>query len=183
VRLIADDITRQLIDDEIRSARYPEHDPARWALPLLDMLAPPGASWTLVELDANEYGGLWLPAHRGEACHGDAMSLGGDDRGGTVATRAAWLDGHAETYAAANPSCWSRLERARVAGPTAIVIARHSVGDRVKPDEAALVVVDGLHRALAGWRRGDRSCRAYLASPSATTAPAVSRTTTIGGND
>ena len=169
MRLIATDITRQLIDDEIRSARYSGHDPARWALPLLDLVAPPEAPWTLVELDAMEYGSLWLPAHRGEACHGDAMPLGRDDRGGSVEMLAAWLDEHAETYAVANPSCWSRLERARVAEPSSIVIASASVGDRVKPDDVPIVVVDGLHRALAGWRRGDRRCRAYLASPPATT--------------
>ncbi len=46
-----------------------------------------------------------------------------------------------------------------------IVVSADSVGDRVKPAHAALVVVDGLHRALGYWMAGHRRCRAYMPLP------------------
>lgn len=156
-------VPRDAIDEAIRLARYPGHDPARWALPLLDALDGPGVTWALVELDAAEYASLWLPAHAGEACHGDRVMLG-SGQGGTVAAQAAWLGNHAERYADANPSCWGRLEAARLSEPTPIVVANRSVGDRVKPDGVPWVVVDGFHRALGYWRAGRRTLLAHVAS-------------------
>lgn len=160
MRLLAP-ASRPAIDAEIRRVRYPRHDPARWALPLLDALDDVDVTWSLVELDTEEYATLWLPAHAGEACHGDTMPLG-TPTGGTVAAQADWLQARASAYAAANPSCWGRLEQARVSAVAAIVVSRHSVGDRIKPDNAALVVVDGYHRALGYWLAGHRTLPAYL---------------------
>ena len=156
-------VSRTAIDAEICDARSPQHDPARWALPLLDQLDGGLPGWTLVELDAAEASALWLPAHAGEACHGDTMPLGVPN-GESLATQAAWLDAHAARYAAANPCCWGRLEQARASAPAPVVVATRSVGDRLKPDHAALVVVDGYHRVLAYWRAGHRSLRAYINS-------------------
>lgn len=161
------------------SATYPGHVPARWALPLLQALDTRSAGWQLVELDEDDLGGLWLPAHAGETCHGDSLQLGDDADGGSLREAADWLARNAERYAAANPSCWGRITHAAAAaGPAAgtvagagagalspIVVSAFSVGDRVKPAHAALVVVDGLHRALAYWLAGHRRCPAYLPVP------------------
>jgi hypothetical protein len=164
VRLLVPKISRPVIDAGIRAARHPGHDPARWALPLLDEVERRSPCWTLVELDAVEFGGLWLPEHRGEACHGDTATLGTRPGGGTVRDLAAWLDRHLDGYAGDNPSCWGRLLSAAAERAGPLVISRFDVGDRTKPPATPLVVVDGLHRALAWWRRGDRTCQAYLAA-------------------
>ena len=165
MRLLDPEIRRSSIDAEIRAARYPGHDPARWALPLLDEIERRTPHWTLVELDAVEFGALWLAAHRGEACHGDTARLGERPDGGSVRDLAAWLDRHADAYARGNPSCWGRLIQAGADRAGALVISETDVGDRIKPPSVPLVVVDGMHRAVAWWRRGDRTCRAYLAGP------------------
>ena len=163
MRILATDIPRALIDDEIVAATYPGHSPARWALPLVAELDAQAAGWQRVALEADEFAALWLPAHAGEPCHGDTMTLADAPGGTTLAGAGSWLDQHAEAYAAANPSCWGRIEAARRAAPSRLVIASWTVGDRVKPGDAAFVVVDGLHRALGTWRRGDRRCEAYVA--------------------
>ena len=161
MRLISADVPRAVIDAAILAATYPGHAPARWALPLLDQLDARASGWQLVELDADALARLWLPPHAGEACHGDSMSL--CDSGGSSLRRAAdWLMAHADAYAAANPSCWGRIRHASIGPGTALVVSPVSVGDRVKPDDAELVVVDGLHRALGFWVAGQRRCEAYM---------------------
>lgn len=105
---------------------------------------------------------MWLPPHAGEACHGDSMQLGDGADGGTVEATSAWLDIHAEAYAAANPSCWGRITFASREAMSPIVVSPVAVGDRTKPDHARLVVVDGFHRALGYWAAGQRRCEAYL---------------------
>ncbi|BCS35841.1 hypothetical protein TBR22_A50750 [Luteitalea sp. TBR-22] len=162
MRILSPAVPRAVIDDEIGAARYPGHSPARWALPLVAALDDEARGWQRVALAPDEFAALWLPPHAGEPCHGDTMALGTTTDGGTLATLGDWLDAHADAYAAANPSCWGRIEAARQEPPSCLVVAGWSVGDRVKPDHAALVVVDGLHRALGAWRRGDRTCEAYL---------------------
>lgn len=163
MRLISP-VPRTAIDAGIRQARSPGHDPARWALPLLDALDGGDVEWWLVELGVEEYAALWLPAHAGEACHGDTMVLGQHD-GSSVAEQCAWLETHASAYAAASPSCWGRIEQAQRSAPAAVVIASCSVGDRLKPDTAPLVIVDGYHRVVGYWRAGHRRLRAYLPAP------------------
>lgn len=161
MRIISPAVLRAVIDAGIVSAAYPRHDPARWALPLLDELDARATCWQLVELDADALGALWLPSHAGEACHGDSMSLG-DAGGSTVIEAHGWLVAHAAAYAAANPSCWGRITYASGAPASPLVVATVGVGDRAKPAHAPLVVVDGLHRALGYWWAGRRSCTAYL---------------------
>lgn len=161
MRVLAPAVPRRAIDAEIGQATYPGHEPARWALPLLDELEALAAGWQLVQLDEAALGSLWLPAHAGEACHGDSMVLGGN-AGATVADAAAWLGAHAEAYAAANRSCWGRITRASGEIASRIVVSPVGVGDRVKPADAALVVIDGYHRALGGWMAGRRTCIAYV---------------------
>ena len=90
------------------------------------------------------------------------MTLGEADEGQPLCDAAAWLDVHGAAYAAANPSCWGRITRASMAEPSPLVVSRVGVGDRDKPAHAALVVIDGLHRALGYWRSGHRACEAYV---------------------
>ena len=163
VRLITSRIPRALIDAEIRAATYPGHSPARWALPLLDELEREGdGNWTRVALDEDELGDVWLPEHAGEPCHGDACRLGDAAGGMRLRDAAAWLAEHEAAYAAASPSCWGRIAHASGEPATVLVLSQWSVGDRVKPDAAEFVVVDGLHRALGYWLSGRRTCEAYL---------------------
>lgn len=162
MRIITSSVTRAVMDAEITSAVYPGHAPARWALPLLDELDRMVSGWQLVELDEHQLSTLWLPVHDGERCHGDSMRLGNDDRGATLEDSAAWLRRHADAYAAANPSCWGRISYAMDHAPSRIVVSPVNVGDRVKPADVSLVVVDGLHRALAYWLTGRRTCEAYV---------------------
>lgn len=165
MHIVSANVARAVIDAQLTSATYPGHVPARWALPLLDALDTRGRGWQLVELDEEDLAGLWLPAHAGEPCHGDAMPLGDDADGAGVRRASEWLARHAEAYAAANPSCWSRITHARATAMSPIIVSPESVGDRVKPDTADLVVVDGLHRALAYWMAGHRRCLAYIPGP------------------
>ncbi|WP_291988883.1 DUF6309 family protein [Luteitalea sp.] len=162
MRILTAPVSRDTIDAGIRAATYPGHSPARWALPLLDALDPGVDAWHLVELDEAALGALWLPAHAGEACHGDTRRLGEASDGSDVRTAHAWLTTHGEAYARANPSCWGRLSHAAASPQHPIVVSPVSVGDRVKPADAALVVVDGYHRALGYWMAGHRTCPAYL---------------------
>lgn len=155
-------VQRAEIDAEILAATYPGHAPARWALPLLDELGAQATGWQLIQLDEPALAALWLPAHAGEACHGDVMRLGDAPAGSDVRSAHAWLEAHRDAYAAANPSCWGRLAHASSQSPrTPIVVSPVGVGDRLKPADAALVVVDGFHRALGYWMAGHRTCLAY----------------------
>ncbi|AMY12784.1 hypothetical protein LuPra_06066 [Luteitalea pratensis] len=160
MRIITAAVARAVIDAGILAATYPGHDPARWALPLLDQLDARATGWQLVELDTQALAGLWLPPHSGEACHGDSISLG-DEGGSSVIQAHDWLIAHADAYAAANPSCWGRIKFASKRPMSPLVVSAASVGDRVKPEQAELVVVDGLHRALGFWMAGERHCQAY----------------------
>lgn len=162
MRIFPATVQRAEIDAQILAATYPGHSPARWALPLLDALEAQATGWQLVELDEPALAGLWLPAHAGEACHGDEMRLGEGPTGSTVHDAHAWLAVHGEAYAAANPSCWGRLTHASQSPRTPIVVSPVGVGDRLKPADAALVVVDGFHRALGYWLAGHRTCHAYV---------------------
>ena len=162
MRLLSASIPRAVIDAEIRAATYPGHAPARWALPLLDELDAWTSHWQLVELDGEWLANLWLPPHVGEACHGDTMRLGHGLDGATLEDAHAWLHAHAHAYSTANPSCWGRITHAARGEPTAIVVSTVVVGDRTKPPDAALVVVDGFHRALGYWMAGHRSLLAYV---------------------
>lgn len=162
MRLINPAISRVDIDEEIRAAAYPGHAPARWALPLLDELESLGGGWTRVSLAEQEFGDVWLPAHAGEPCHGDTRRLGDAAGGLRLRDAAAWLELHREEYAAANASCWGRISHAAAGATSPLVLSGFSVGDRIKPAEASLVVVDGLHRALGYWLSGRRTCDAYV---------------------
>ena len=163
MRLVQPLITRAQIDAEIRAARYPGHDPARWALPLVDALDRLATGWQVVELDEAEFAALWLPVHEGEPCHGDAMRLGDNADGLSVQNAIAWLRDRRDEYGAANPSCWGRITHAaETAAASPIVVSPVSVGDRIKPSHAALVVVDGLHRAVGYALAGHRTCSAYV---------------------
>jgi hypothetical protein len=162
MRLIQADFPRADIDAEIRAAVCPGHVPARWALPLLDELERMADGWQLVRLDEGDLSRLWLPAHAGERCHGDTMRLGDGADGSDLRGAGRWLADNRDAYAAANPSCWGRIDLASRSGPSRLVVSPVTVGDRIKPDDAALVVVDGLHRALGLWSAGRRTCEAYF---------------------
>ncbi|RKH79668.1 hypothetical protein D7Y13_43490, partial [Corallococcus praedator] len=123
MRILPVPAQRADIDAEIREATYPGHSPARWALPLLDELELQATGWQLIQLDELALAALWLPVHAGEACHGDVMRLGAGPTGSTVRDAHAWLAGHAEAYAAANPSCWGRLTHASQSPRTPLVVS------------------------------------------------------------
>jgi hypothetical protein len=161
MRILPAPVQRAEIDAEILAATFPGHSPARWALPLLDELDARAIGWQRIHLDEAALAALWLPAHQGEACHGDVMRLGEGAAGSTVREAYAWLATHERVYAQANPSCWGRLSHASRSPRTPIVVSPVTVGDRLKPASANLVVVDGFHRALGYWMAGHRSCLAY----------------------
>jgi hypothetical protein len=166
MQIIQAPVTTLEIETSIRAARFEGHDPARWALPLVAAADERcGGRWSLVALAPELARALWLPAHAGEACHGDTAALAGGE-GGTLDCCAGWLAAHAESYARRNPSCWSRITSAQAGTWGPLIIAPFDVGDRVGPGRGALVVVDGLHRAL-GWalRAQQQPLRAYLAGP------------------
>ena len=155
-------VTRARVEASVRDAKFPGHDPARWALPrvaLADQRA--GGVWTLQAFDLDAAAALWLPAHAGEPCHGDTMQLGGapdDDgtnapQGMALGDATAWLRAHQDAYRAANASCWARITTARDTSWEPLVVAPFGVGDRTGPPGTPLVVIDGLHRAL-GWALG-----------------------------
>ncbi len=177
VHILDSSVPLAAITASIRAARHPGHDPARWALPLVeaaDRVA--GGAWQRVALDLDEAWTLWLPPHAGEPCHGDTMTLG-DGRGMRLGDTVAWLEAQADAYAQANPSCWSRIVSARDGDWAPLVVAPFAVGDRTAPPagtRTAGIVIDGLHRAL-GW--GLRHAR----RPRAT--PVVSASTTAAGDE
>ena len=162
MRILPAPVQRAEIDAEILAATFPGHSPARWALPLLDALDAWATGWQRIQLDEAALAALWLPAHAGEACHGDVMRLGEGPTGSTLCDAHAWLAVHGGAYAAANPSCWGRLTHASQSPRTPIVVSPVTVGDRLKPADASLVVVDGFHRAIGYWMAGHRTCLAYL---------------------
>ena len=166
MRVIEANVRRDTIDQTVVAARSRDHDPARWALPLIaEADARCGQQWSLVELDLAEVADLWLPAHAGEPCHGDNAPLAGG-AGGRAGICAQWLAESAVAYARSNPTCWQRITAARDSTWGPIVVAPFSVGDRHAPAEQPLVVIDGLHRVL-GWslRDGHEPLRAFLAGP------------------
>ena len=150
------------IDAEIRAATYPGHAPARWALPLLDELEVEATGWQLVELDEAELAALWLPAHAGEACHGDTMRLGEGDQGATVRAAHAWLAVHAEAYAAANPSCWGRITRASrgPAPPSSCLRSRWAIAS--SPTTQRWSSSTASIGRSGYWMAGHRTCQAYV---------------------
>lgn len=162
MRVLAPAIPRVVIDEEIRAAAFPGHEPARWALPLLDAVERRSGGWSRVALEDEEFASLWLPEHAGEPCHGDTLRIGDAAGGMPLRTAAAWLERHESVFASANPSCWGRISQAAREPRSPIVLAPFGVGDRLKPSHAALVVIDGLHRALGFWLAGDRRCEAYV---------------------
>ncbi len=156
-------VSRAQIEAEIRAARYPHHDPARWALPLIDALDRLATGWQMVELDEAAFAALWLPLHDGEPCHGDSLRLGEGQDGQSLQMAVEWLRQHRDAYASANPSCWGRITHAAEAASSApLVVSPVNVGDRVKPPHAGLVVVDGLHRAIGYALASRRTCLAYM---------------------
>lgn len=166
VQIIQAAVTTLEIETSIRSGRFEGHDFSRWALPLVAAADQRcGGRWSLVALGMETARALWLPAHAGEACHGDTAALAGGG-GGTLGCCADWLAEHAESYARSNTSCWSRISAARAGTWGPLVIAPFDVGDRCGPSRDALVVLDGLHRAL-GWalRERPQSLEAFLAGP------------------
>jgi len=156
VKILDSSVRLDAIAASIRAARHPGHDPARWALPLVTAAdEAAGGAWLRVAFDEGEALTLWLPPHAGEPCHGDAMTLG-DGQGMRLGDAVAWLGDHADTYARANPSCWSRIVAARDSEWGPLVVTPFAVGDRTAPPPGtttAGIVIDGLHRAL-GWGLG-----------------------------
>lgn len=111
-----------------------------------------GGTWREVTLTGDEAAAIVLPAHAGEPCHGDRLSLSGP--GQTVAEAAQGIRQLGDAYASANATCWARIDRATRAPFSTLVLTAAPLDlDEYRGVEAAagrLYHLDGLHR-LIGW--------------------------------
>ena len=116
-----------------------------------------GGAWREVGLTGPEAAAIVLPAHAGEPCHGDRLTLSGP--GQTVAAAADAIGRLGDAYAAANATCWSRIARASrdpfstlILTPAPLDLAEYR-GVEARPGR--LYHLDGLHR-LIGWAMAGR---------------------------
>jgi hypothetical protein len=130
--------------------------------------------WTLrfIETADRQFGGVWteclltgeealeilLPAHAGEPCKGDRVTLV-DPGGATVREAAQRLARIRPEYEISNRSCWGRIEEAALAPFSGIIVttapleADEYVG--MAPIAGRLYHLDGFHR-LVGWAGAGR---------------------------
>jgi hypothetical protein len=97
-----------------------------------------------------------LPAHSGEPCHGDQVTLVGHS-GASVRDAAATLERVAAAYARNNVSCMGRIEFAAAAPLSRVVLCTAPLNweeyANVAPVEGALYCIDGFHRLVAwAWK-------------------------------
>jgi hypothetical protein len=116
-----------------------------------------GGAWREVTLTGPEAAAIVLPAHAGEPCHGDRLTLSAPSH--TVAVAADALRRLGETYAAANATCWSRIDRASREPFSTLILTTAPLdiaeyrGVEARPGQ--LYHLDGLHR-LIGWAMAGR---------------------------
>jgi len=113
--------------------------------------------WTSGSIDAAAALDIRLPAHAGEPCKGDLLTLG-RGAGATVREAAAVLEKVAGAYARHNTSCMSRIEFAADAPLSQVVLCTSPLNWNeyadVAPAEGALYCIDGFHRLVAwAWKR------------------------------
>lgn len=152
-------VTLRDVHDTLWRRRGRTEGSGPWTGRLLDLAdAQLGPDWWDVELTGAETLGVVLPFHAGEACHGDRLTLVGPE-GLTVAAAAArFAEIHAD-YARESRSCWRRIDDARRAPLSRVVLAtapidheeyRGLARDAAGPSAASLYCLDGRHR-LIGW--------------------------------
>lgn len=132
-----------------------------WTGRLLDLAdAELGPVWRDVELTGDEALAVVLPFHAGEPCHGDRLTLVGPE-GLAVAAAATRYAEIEAAYARENRSCWGRIDAARRAPLSRVVLATAPIDheeyrglSRTPADPATgrprLYCLDGRHR-LIGW--------------------------------
>lgn len=131
-----------------------------------------GGAWWHVTLPAESALAIVLPAHAGEPCRGDrrVLSAAGGARVGAVAAELAAMS---TSYAADNPTCWTRISAAMDApfSPIILTTAPLTLAEYadIVPAAACLYHLDGFHR-LIGWALHGRLAppsrlHAYVAGP------------------
>jgi len=148
------------VQDALWRGRSRTEGSGPWTGRLLDLAdAGLGPAWWDVELDADDTLAVVLPFHAGEPCHGDRLTLVGPE-GLTVAAAAHRFREIEADYARENRSCWGRIDHARRAPLSRVVLATapidHEEYRGLRPGPSGpttgrpLYCLDGRHR-LIGW--------------------------------
>lgn len=130
-----------------------------WTVRFLEMADRQfGAAWTRTVLPGPTARAVVIPPHAGEPCRGDRLELVGGV-GTSVESAAGWLRTIQDQYAAANPTCWQRIQQAAQAPFSTIVVTTEPLGSvehgGMTPAIGRLYHLDGLHRLL-GWALANR---------------------------
>lgn len=145
------------VSDAVLASRGGAHGSWPWTRKLLAAAdAQFQSKWTSETIDAADALEIRLPAHAGEPCKGDLLTLVGA-RGATVREAAATLEKVASAYARHNTSCMSRIEFAAGAPFSQVVLCRAPLNweeyAEVTPVDGALYCIDGFHRLVAwAWK-------------------------------
>jgi len=156
-------VTLRDVHDALWQSRSRTEGSGPWTGRLLDLAdAGLGPDWWDVELDGADALAVVLPFHAGEPCHGDRLTLVGPE-GLSVAAAAARFAEIEPEYARENRSCWGRIDGARRAPLSRVVLAtapidheeyrglsRGSAFATATADKPRLYCLDGRHR-LIGW--------------------------------
>ena len=114
--------------------------------------------WREVTIDGNTAVAVLLPAHSGEPCKGDQLTLVADE-GATVREAGAALAQLGEAYARNNPSCAERLRFAAEAPFTHVILCAAPLDweeyAKVTARPGAYYCIDGFHRLVA-WAAAGR---------------------------
>jgi len=156
-------VTLRDVHEALWRGRSPTEGSGPWTGRLLDLAdASPGPDWWDVELDAADALAIVLPFHAGEPCHGDRLTLVGPEGLSVAAAARRFADIETE-YARANRSCWGRIDAARRAPLSRVVVATAPIDHEeyrgladasaladATTDTPRLYCLDGRHR-LIGW--------------------------------
>lgn len=154
-------VTLRDVHDALWRSRGRTEGSGPWTGRLLDLAdAELGPEWRDAELTGDEALAVVLPFHAGEPCHGDRLTLVGPE-GLSVAAAAARFAGIEAEYARESRSCWRRIDGARRAPLSRVVLATAPIDHEeyrglARGSAAAatgvptLYCLDGRHR-LIGW--------------------------------
>jgi len=154
-------VTLQEVHETLWRSRGRTEGSGPWTGRLLDLAdAGPGPDWWDVELSGADALAVVLPYHAGEPCHGDRLTLVGPEGLSVAGAAARFADIEAD-YARENRSCWSRIDAARRAPLSRVVLATAPIDHEeyrglargpasAGSDEPRLYCLDGRHR-LIGW--------------------------------
>lgn len=160
--------------DSVLASRGGAHGSWPWTRKLLAVAdAQFHSAWRACSISGADALEILLPAHAGEPCKGDLLTLVRPN-GATVREAAATLETLQGAYARQNTSCMSRIEFAAAAPFSAVVLCPLPLdADEyrdVTPAKDALYCVDGFHRLVAwAWKgrlASDVEVPVWLASAS-----------------